>query len=84
MPNLYTGNLDVTEFKTITELTGITFTPNTEYSIEIKGDCVVREGTVGLGNLIEGKERILFKAGDSDLYLGPNGVNHTVRINIAS
>lgn len=82
MANLYTGYWTLTDFTNIEEKSGIEFVIGTEYTIEIKGYCVLREGTVGGGLLIEGKERIQYLHRGNDLYVGKLGENNSIRINI--
>ena len=83
MANLYTGNLDFEGYKTVTELTGITFESGTTYTIQINGAAVLREGELGKGFIINTYLPFQYTAGVDNLYIAKQGDNHTLRINIA-
>lgn len=83
MANLYSGNLTNKTYEKLSELTGLTFTADTDYTVQVQtGEIFVREGTTGDGFLINRADGpFQFKQGESDLYVKiTSGVS---RINIA-
>lgn len=73
MANLYTGAHSFTGYKTLAELTGLTFTVNTEYQIQVRSNTsyFAREGTEGEG--FEDYDHRPFTweyDGEKDLYIG--------------
>jgi hypothetical protein len=83
MANLYTGTHSFTGYKTLTELTGLTFTANTTYSIQVLNMCQVREGEIGKGYLVDTITPFDWKYdGENDLYIG-DIVGKSVTINIS-
>lgn len=82
MSNLYSGALNFSGYKTVTELTGITFTENSKYVIQVKGECYLREGETGNGFYINNVNPIEYTAGADDLYIY-NPISTPLIINIA-
>ena len=83
MANLYTGTLDTNNtYKTLTELTGLTFTSGTTYTIQIQNMAYIREGSTGVGFLINSILPFEYTAGSDDLYI--KNTYTPVVINIAS
>lgn len=83
MANLWTGTVDFDGYKTITELSGITFEADTTYTIQVNGAAILREGEAGEGFIINTDTPFQYTAGVDDLYIAKEGDNHTIRINIA-
>ena len=87
MANLYSGGTySFTGYKTLSELTGLTFVENKVYTVQIKSDSsyYVREGTEGIG--FEDSEHKPFTwtyDGINDLYIG-NTHGNSIYINVAS
>ena len=70
MANLFTGSIDTKgQYKTLAELTGLTFTSGNKYSIQIQNMAYLREGTVGGGFLINKTDPITYTASSDNLYL---------------
>jgi len=82
MANLFTGALLFTGYKTVAELTNITFTKGNKYIIQIQNPCYVREGTEGDGFLVTDPNPFEYTAGDDDLYLG-TPLRRQIIVNIA-
>lgn len=69
MANLYTGTLNFKGYKTVTELTGVTFEADTTYTIQIQGGAYIREGQNGEGFLIPDESPFQYTASVDDLYI---------------
>ena len=82
MANLYTGSLLFTGYKTVEELTNITFTKGNKYVIQIQNPCYVREGTEGDGFLVTDSCPFEYIAGDDVLYFG-TPLRRQIIVNIA-
>lgn len=83
MANLYTGALEFDGYKTVTELTGVSFTEGNTYTIQISNSAYIREGELGAGFLVSDNKPFQYIASSEDLYirrLAPQGV---IVINIA-
>ena len=83
MANLYTDSLEFDGYKTITELTGVTFTPGTVYTIQIQNAAYIREGQDGDGFLITDNKPFQYTASNDDLYIKRLAPYGTIVINIA-
>ena len=84
MANLYTGNLTLGDtYKTLAELTDVTFTNGTTYTIQVYNPCYLREGTTGRGFLINDFTPFKYVAGADSLYIGKYGYYEEVTVNIA-
>lgn len=82
MANLYSGVIDTKgSYNTVTELTEVTFTENTTYTIQVLNPAWVREGTEGTGFYLTNNKPFQYTAGSDDLYIR---TDNTVTINIAS
>ena len=82
MANLYSGSIEASStYKTLAELTELTFTPGTTYTIQILNPAYIREGSTGNGFYIFNNKPFQYTAGADDLYIRvPSGA---VSINIA-
>ena len=70
MANLYTGVIKTNgEYKKVSELTGITFTTGTDYTIQIQNSAYIREGTIGDGFFINNSNPFAYKSNGEDLYI---------------
>ena len=70
MANLYSGAIATGgEYKTLAELTELTFTEGTTYTIQIFNPAWVREGTTGSGFYIFDNKPFQYTAGSDDLYI---------------
>ena len=87
MANLYSGSHSFTGYKTLAELTSLTFTANTKYVVQvnaINSNYYVREGTTGNGFVKYDAEPFEWTYdGVNDLYIGNRYANAIV-INVAS
>lgn len=85
MSNLYSGTVSFKGYKTLAEVTDLTFTEDSKYLIQIiaiDGACYVREGTEGKGFLLKDSLPFQYIAGEDDLYVG-NPLNSQLVINIS-
>ena len=70
MTNIYSGTIKTDgEYKTLMELTGITFTQGTVYTIQVINPAFLREGTTGSGFYIFDNKPFKYIAGSDDLYI---------------
>lgn len=70
MANLYSGSIDTNNtYKTLAEVTDLTFTEGTKYVIQIQNPAYIREGSTGKGFLIDSNNPFEYTAGDDDLYI---------------
>ena len=71
MANLYSGSHSFTGYKTLSELTGLTFESGKTYIIQIQNICYLREGTIGDGFLFNNINPFEWKYdGENNLYIG--------------
>lgn len=86
MANLYTGTHTFTGYKTLAELTELTFTADTKYMIQItaiNSNYYVREGEEGEGFEKYDAEPFEWKYdGENDLYLSC-AFSKSLKINVA-
>lgn len=68
MANLGTWTLNPEKYVDISTL-GVTFTLGNKYTIQIQGKAYLREGTVGLGFLVDNTDPIYFTASTDSLYI---------------
>ena len=70
MSNLGTWNLNNTDYRKISELTGITFEEGKTYTLQItSGQAYIREGLNGAGFLIDNTKPFQYTAGTDDLFI---------------
>ena len=70
-------------YKTLAELTGLTFTADTEYVLQGAGaEFFLREGTEGNGFKIANKEKVQWKQGNDNIYIKTMAYDK-ISINIA-
>lgn len=82
MANLYSGSIDTNgTYKTLAEVTDLTFTKGTKYVIQIQNPAYIREGTTGKGFLVLSADPFEYTAGDEDLYIKTE--NRQCVVNIA-
>lgn len=68
MANLHTEKYKFSGYKTIAELTGLTFTVGEKYSLQVQGVCYIREGTEGEGFLVTVLDPIDYTVESDELY----------------
>lgn len=71
MANLWTGDGIDTEntYKNLATLSGLTFTADNYYTIQVDGVAYLREGTTGKGVLVKTLNPIQWKAGTDTMYV---------------
>lgn len=70
MANLYTGEIDTEgQYKSLASETGVTFTADTKYTIQIQNSAWIREGETGEGFYINDSTPFTYTAGADDLYI---------------
>lgn len=70
MANLYTGEIDTEgQYKSLASETGVTFTADTKYTIQIQNSAWIREGETGEGFYINDSTPFTYTAGASTLYV---------------
>ena len=82
MANLHTGKYNFSGYKTIAELTGLTFTVGEKYKLQVQGVCYMREGTEGEGFLVSVLDPIDYTVEPDELYLGCVGTR-SFTLNVA-
>ena len=83
MANLYSGTHTFSGYKTLAELTGLTFEADKTYTIQIQNTCYLREGKIGEGFLFDNENPFEWKYdGENDLYIG-NIFSKAIIINVA-
>lgn len=86
MANLYSGSSSFSGYKTLAQLTGLTFTANKTYTIQIVPSCpyfYLREGTEGDGFICISTNPFTYTYdGENDLYIKYES-GGTVYINIS-
>ena len=84
MANLYSGTHSFSGYKTLAELTGLTFEANKTYTIQADDYITVREGTIGKGFSLQDTNPFTWTYnGNDDLYIGNNAPDGNVFINVA-
>lgn len=59
MANIFSGTVNGAGYLNLETATGLTFTAGNVYTIQpMLSDCYIREGTVGMGFLVEKKEKV--------------------------
>lgn len=69
MANIYTAKHKFKGYKTLAELTGLTFTVGEKYKLQLQGVCYMREGTIGEGFLVAVTDPIQYTVEPDELYL---------------
>lgn len=82
MANIFTGKIAETDYENLATATGLTFTTDTKYLVEVRGGMLIaREGTVGKGFIIEDGQRFDFTYKGTPIYIKTN--SDGVVLNIA-
>ena len=80
MANLWTGEINASDYTTVASISGQTFSSGTKYQLQLDGIGYIREGQDGKGFIIKEPLFIDYTAGDEDLYIKATGAV----LNIAS
>ena len=74
MANLWTGEVVAKNYKSISEVSEVTFTSGSKYQLQVDGIAYIREGTQGKGNIVKDASTFIeYTAGDDVLYIKTDG-----------
>ena len=83
MANLWTGTVNSNgEYQDLSLLSGVTFSEDVTYTIQIQNMAYIREGNIGAGILITDSVPFQYTARNEILYIKPLG--ETCVVNIAN
>lgn len=74
MANLWTGEVVAKDYKSISAISGVTFTNGEKYMLQVDGIAYLREGTLGKGFIVKNSDVLIEYTASSDvLYIKTDG-----------